>query len=44
LTLNINPILSAIASLFAIALTGMLMYKAYLDIQYRHEMRKKNKE
>jgi hypothetical protein len=44
LTLNINPILSAIASLFAIVLTGMLIYKAFLDIRYRHELRKRDKQ
>jgi uncharacterized membrane protein len=42
--LPLNPILSAIASIFAIALSGMLMYKTYLDIRYRHELRKKDKQ
>jgi hypothetical protein len=44
LTLEINPILSALASVFALVLTSMLIYKAYLDIKYRHELRKKDKQ
>lgn len=44
LTLEINPILSALASLFALVLSSMLIYKAYLDIKYRHELRKKDKQ
>ena len=42
--LPMNPILSAVASIFAIVLSGMLIYKTYLDIQHRHELRKKDKQ
>jgi uncharacterized membrane protein len=42
--LPMNPILSAVASVFAIILSAMLIYKTYLDIQHRHELRKKDKQ
>ena len=42
--LPMNPILSAVASVFAIILSAMLIYKTYLDIRYRHELRKKDKQ
>jgi len=35
LTIDINPILSGLASLFAIALSCFLIYKTYLDIKIR---------
>ena len=35
LTLDINPMLSAIASLFAIVLSAFLIYKTYLEIKIR---------
>ena len=44
LTLNINPILSAVASLFAIVLSGFLIYKAILDIRHRKELLKNSKK
>jgi hypothetical protein len=33
LTLTINPVLSALASLFAIALSSVLIYKALIEIR-----------
>lgn len=44
LTLNINPILSAVASIFAIVLSGFLIYKAILDIRHRKELLKNSKK
>jgi hypothetical protein len=44
LTLNVNPILSALASLLAIVLSGFLIYKAILDIQHRKELLKNSKK
>lgn len=41
LTLEINPILSALASIFALVLSCMLIYKAYLDIKHRKSTMKK---
>jgi hypothetical protein len=35
LTIEINPLLSGIASLFAIVLSGFLIYKTYLEIKIR---------
>jgi hypothetical protein len=35
LTLTINPVLSALASLFAIELSCVLIYKAVLEIKHR---------
>ena len=35
MTIEINPILSAVASLLAIALSSFLIYKTYLDIKIR---------
>jgi hypothetical protein len=43
LTLNVNPILSALASIFAIVLSGFLIYKAILDIRHRKQLLKGNK-
>lgn len=40
LTLDINPLLSAIASLFAIVLSGFLIYKTILDIKIRRKQLK----
>jgi len=40
LTLDINPILSAIASLFAIVLSAALIYKTHLDIKIRKQQLK----
>ena len=34
-TLDINPLLSGIASVFAILLSGFLIYKTFLDIKIR---------
>ena len=34
-TIDINPILSGIASVFAILLSGFLIYKTLLDIKIR---------
>ena len=33
--IDINPLLSGIASVFAIVLSGFLIYKTYLEIQIR---------
>jgi hypothetical protein len=41
LTLEINPILSALASIFALVLSCMLIYKAYLDIKERRQSLRK---
>jgi hypothetical protein len=40
MTLDINPWLSAIASLFAIVLSGFLIYKTILDIKIRKKQLK----
>lgn len=34
-TIDINPILSTLASLFAIVLSAFLIYKTYLEIKIR---------
>jgi len=35
LTIDINPLLSGIASVFAIVLSAFLIYKTYLEIKIR---------
>jgi uncharacterized membrane protein len=35
LTIDINPLLSGMASLFAIVLSAFLIYKTYLEIKIR---------
>lgn len=41
LTIEINPLLSAIASLATIVLSGFLIYKAILDIRHKKNLLKK---